>query len=41
MRLKRIQEGTVIMLMRYGVTAKVNHGGTLGVFGLNVMAQSD
>lgn len=24
------------MLLRYGVTAKVNHGSTLGVFGLNV-----
>ena len=35
-RWKRIQGGMVIMLMRYGVTAKVNHGSTLGVFGLNV-----
>ena len=35
-RWKRIQEGTVIMLMRYGVTANVNHGSRLGVFGLNV-----
>ena len=24
------------MLMRYGVTAKINHGSTLGVFGSNV-----
>ncbi len=37
----RIQDETVIMLTRCGVTARASHGSTFGVIGLNVTVATE